>query len=55
MKKHLVKRILSAMAAGAMTATLFSGCYSAKEKEQADTITVYLVTNSLYEKYAPYI
>lgn len=38
-----------------MTAALFSGCYSSKEKEQADTITVYLVTNSLYEKYAPYI
>ncbi len=56
MKKHLFKRILSAMAAGAVTAALMSGCASnSGEKEDKETISVYLWTTVLYEKYAPYI
>ena len=31
------------------------GCGSTKEKEEGETITVYLVTNALYDQYAPYI
>ena len=31
------------------------GCESTKEKEEGETITVYLVTNALYDQYAPYI
>lgn len=56
MKKHLFKRILSAMAAGAMAAALMSGCASnSGEKEDKETISVYLWTTVMYEKYAPYI
>ncbi|MCI7767108.1 MAG: hypothetical protein MSJ26_03885 [Oscillospiraceae bacterium] len=55
MKKHLFKRILSAMAAGAMTAALMSGCAAnSGDKEDKDTISVYLWTTAMYEKYAPY-
>ena len=31
------------------------GCGSTKEKEEGETITVYLVTNAIYDQYAPYI
>lgn len=56
MKKHLFKSILSVMAAGAMTAALMSGCASnSGNKEDKDTISVYLWTTAMYDKYAPYI
>ncbi len=56
MKKHLFTKILSAMAAGAVTAALMSACASnSGEKEDKETISVYLWTTVLYEKYAPYI
>ena len=29
------------------------GCGSTKEKEEGETVTVYLVTNALYDQYAP--
>ena len=36
--------------------SLLSGCSGkSEEKEDAETITVYLWSTSLYEKYAPYI
>ena len=39
-----------------MIVTLFAGCGANNtEKEDEDTITVYLWTNAMYEKYAPYI
>ena len=53
------KRMISAILTCGMMAALFSGCGASKEKERekeaADTITVYLWSNALYEKYAPYI
>lgn len=39
-----------------MVMTLVAGCgANSAAKEDADTITVYLWTNAMYEKYAPYI
>ena len=39
-----------------MSISLLSGCGSkSAEKEDAETITVYLWSTNLYEKYAPYI
>lgn len=49
--------MISAILTCGMMAALFSGCGASKEKERekevADTITVYLWSNVLYEKYAP--
>ena len=48
---HLLFRTLPATAV-----TLLSGCGGkSTEKEDAETITVYLWSTNLYEKYAPYI
>ena len=56
MNKHLFKRILSVMTAGAMTAALMSGCsLESVAKEEADTISVYLWSSALYDDFAPYI
>lgn len=38
-----------------MMTTLFTGCGSKKDKERANTVTVYLWSMVLYDKYAPYI
>lgn len=43
------------MLCAVMLITTLAGCVSTKEKEQDATITVYLVTNALYDQYAPYI
>ena len=49
-------RVLSALLAMAAAVSLLSGCgRKSPEKEDAQTITVYLWTTKLYEKYAPYI
>lgn len=55
MKKYFFKKIVSALIAAAMTVTLFSGCNNTTENEDKETISVYLWTTVLYEKYAPYI
>ncbi len=55
MKKSLVNKIAAAIAAGAMTTTMFSGCNAATENEDRDTISVYLWSSALYESFAPYI
>ncbi|MGN0577294.1 MAG: extracellular solute-binding protein [Ruminiclostridium sp.] len=55
MKKSFLGKIVSTFIAAAMTVTLFSGCNSATESEDKETISVYLWTTALYEKYAPYI
>lgn len=55
MKKNFFKKIVSALIAAAMTVTLFSGCNNTTENEDKETISVYLWTTVLYEKYAPYI
>lgn len=39
----------------AMMVTLLSGCTTKREKEEADTITVYLWSVAMYENFAPYI
>lgn len=49
------KRLLSMLLAVLMVVTLFSGCGTTKEKEEAETITVYLWSSVLYNSYAPYI
>ncbi|MGN0650970.1 MAG: extracellular solute-binding protein [Oscillospiraceae bacterium] len=55
MKKSFIRKIVSAFAAGVMTAALFTGCNTAADNEDKETISVYLWTTALYEKYAPYI
>ena len=59
MKKKKRNRVLSALLVMASVILLLSGCMgnSAEkaEKEDAETITVYLWSTNLYEKYAPYI
>ena len=55
MKKSFFKKIVSSLIAAAMTVTLFSGCNNTTENEDKETISVYLWTTVLYEKYAPYI
>ena len=56
MKKKKRNRALSVLLVMVTAISLLSGCggESAK-KEDAETITVYLWSTSLYEKYAPYI
>lgn len=49
------KSVLAIILAFVMTATLLTGCAGKKGKEKAETITVYLWSNVLYEQYAPYI
>ena len=56
MKKRTWNRALSMVLAMVTVISLLSGCgEKSAEKEDAETITVYLWTTSLYEKYAPYI
>ena len=60
MNKRTLRRLVSLLAALAMGLSLLTGC-SAKtaeqvqEQEDAQTIQVYLWSNSLYEIYAPYV
>ena len=52
MKKKWICLLLTLI----MVISLFAGCgINNTAKEDADTITVYLWTNAMYEKYAPYI
>lgn len=53
MKKRNGQRFGSVIVAVVMVLSFCSGCGAAKE--DADTITVYLWSNVLYESYAPYI
>ncbi len=56
MKKKKWNRALAVLLAMVTAVSLLSACGSkSAEKEDADTITVYLWSTSLYEKYAPYI
>ncbi len=49
-------RVLSVLLVMVAAISLLSGCSGkSAEKEDAETITVYLWSTSLYEKYAPYI
>ena len=55
MKRKNRMRCISAILTVAMMATVLSGCGTSKKKEEEDTITVYLWSTGLYDKYAPYI
>ena len=60
MKKKPLHRISSLLAATALGLFLLAGCAgksteAVQAQEDADTIQVYLWSNSLYEKYAPYV
>ena len=56
MKKRKWNRVLSIFLVMVTVISLMSGCgKKSVKKEEKDTITVYLWSASLYEKYAPYI
>ena len=56
MKKIKWSRLISAFLIFVMGVCLLAGCgEKSAEKEDAETITVYLWSTKLYEKYAPYI
>ena len=56
MKKKEWNRVLSVLLVMVTAISLLSGCGGkSAEKEDGETITVYLWSTSLYEKYAPYI
>ena len=56
MKKKKWNKLVSVLLVMVTVMSLLSGCgRKSTEKEDAETITVYLWTTSLYEKYAPYI
>lgn len=56
MKKKKRNPAFTALLVIVMAISLLSGCGEKKEeKEEKDTITVYLWSTSLYEKYASYI
>ena len=56
MKKEKRNRIISALMVLVMGAFLMTGCGGkSTEKEDTETLTVYLWSTSLYDKYAPYI
>ena len=60
MKKKPLHRISSLLAAMVLSVSLLTGCAgksaeAVQAEEDAETIQVYLWSNSLYEKYAPYV
>ena len=60
MKKKRLYKIFSLLAAMVLGLSLLTGCAgksteAVQAKEDAETIQVYLWTNALYEKYAPYV
>ena len=56
MKKEKRNRIISALMVLVMGALLMTGCGDkSTEKEDKETLTVYLWSTNLYDKYAPYI
>ena len=56
MKKKKWNKLVSVLLAMVTAVSLLSGCgRKSTEKEDAETITVYLWTTNLYEKYASYI
>ena len=56
MKKKNRNKLLAVLLVMVTAISLLSGCGGKRaEKEDAETITVYLWSTKLYEKYAPYI
>lgn len=50
-----IKRLICSLLAMTMVVAMMTGCEANVTKEDADTITVYLWSVTLYESYAPYI
>ena len=60
MKAKTLRRLVSVLAALVMAVSLLAGCGTktaeqVQQQEDAQTIQVYLWSNSLYESYAPYV
>ena len=55
MKKKKWNRVLAVFFVMLIALSLLSGCGGKRTEEDAETITVYLWSTKLYEKYAPYI
>lgn len=55
MKRKNGRKLVSVITSVVMTLSLLSGCGENREKEDADTISVYLWSSNLYNSYAPYI
>ena len=60
MNKRTLHRLISLLAALVMAVSLLTGCGTktaeqVQQQEDAQTIQVYLWTNTLYETYAPYV
>ena len=55
MKRKNGKRLAAVIVSVAMALSFLSGCGENREKEAADTISVYLWSSALYNSYAPYI
>ena len=60
MKKKRLYKVFALLAAMALSLSLLTGCAgksteAVQAQEDAETIQVYLWTNNLYEKYAPYV
>ena len=60
MKKKRLYKVFSLLAAMVLSLSLLTGCAgksteAVQAQEDAETIQVYLWTNNLYEKYAPYV
>ena len=60
MNKRTLRRLISVLAVLALELSLLTGCGTkspeqVQEQEDAQTIQVYLWSNSLYESYAPYV
>ena len=60
MNKRTLRRLISVLAVLALGLSLLTGCGTkspeqVQEQEDAQTIKVYLWSNSLYESYAPYV
>ena len=56
MKKKKWNKVMYVLLVMVTAISLLSGCgEKSAEKEDAETITVYLWSTNLYEKYAPYI
>ena len=60
MNKRTLRRLISVLAVLALGLSLLTGCGTkspeqVQEQEDAQTIQVYLWSNSLYEIYAPYV
>ena len=55
MARKEIRRLIFVILTMVMMTSSLLGCGERKENEEDNTITVYLWSNVLYERYAPYI